>query len=78
MVHKFMQVETGTREEKRTTVPFLYNIHGVENFDVIDFPGVDDQDESISDLVDLLRSLSQLVVFVVNYRYVIIMICTLF
>lgn len=61
-------VETGTREDKRTTVPFLYSIPGVENFDVIDFPGVDDQDDSISDLVNLLRTLSQLVVFVVNYR----------
>lgn len=61
-------VETGTREEKRTTVPFIYSIPGVENFDVVDFPGVDDQDDSISDLVNLLRTLSQLVVFVVNYR----------
>ena len=61
-------IETGTREEKRTTVPFLYGIKGIENFDVIDFPGVDDQDDSISDLVNLLRTLAQLVVFVVNYR----------
>lgn len=37
---------------------------------MIDFPGVDDQDDSISDLVNLLRTLAQLVVFVVNYRYV--------
>ena len=63
-----LQVETGTLEDKRTTVPFLYNIQDVKNFDVIDFPGVDDQDESITDLVELLRSISQLVVFVVNYR----------
>ena len=62
------KVETGTREEKRTTVPFLYNIQDVEQFDVIDFPGVDDLDDSISDLVNLLRRLSQLVIFVVNYR----------
>lgn len=55
--------------EKRTTVPFLYSIQGVENFDVIDFPGVDDQDKNITDLVNLLRTLSQLVVFVVDYRY---------
>ena len=61
-------VDTGTRAEKRTTVPFLYSVQGVENFDVIDFPGVDDQDDHISDLVNLLRTLSQLVVFVVNYR----------
>ena len=65
-------IETGTREEKRTTVPFLYGIQGVENFDVIDFPGVDDQDDSISDLVNLLRTLAQLVVFVVNYRYILL------
>ena len=51
-------------------MPFLYSIPGVENFDVIDFPGVDDQDDNIADLVNLLRTLSQLVVFVVNYRYV--------
>ncbi len=63
-------VETGTRSKKRTTVPFLYSIPGVENFDVIDFPAVDDQNEHIKDLVKLLRTLSQLVVFVVNYRFV--------
>ena len=51
-------------------MPFLYRIPGVDNFDVIDFPGVDDQDDSIADLVNLLRTLSQMVVFVVNYRYV--------
>ena len=61
-------VETGTRAKKRTTVPFLYSIPGVENFDVIDFPAVDDQDDHIEDLGNLLRTLSQLVVFVVNYR----------
>ena len=64
------EVETGTRAEDRTTVPFLYSIQGVDNFDVIDFPGVDDQDDRISDLVNLLRTLSQLVVFVVNYKYI--------
>ena len=58
--------------EKRTTVPFLYSVEGVENFDVIDFPGVDDQDKNITDLVNLLRTLSQLVVFVVNYRCIIL------
>ena len=63
-------VETGTRSKKRTTVPFLYGIRGVKNFDVIDFPAVDDQDEHIKDLVNLLSTLSQLVVFVVNYRLV--------
>lgn len=61
-------IETGTSEDNRTTVPFLYCIPGIKNFDVVDFPGVDDQDDSIADLVNLLRTLSQLVVFVVNYR----------
>ena len=51
-------------------MPFLYSIPGVDNFDVIDFPGADDQDDHILDLVNLLRTLSQLVVFVVDYRYV--------
>ena len=63
-------IETGTRSKKRTMVPFLYNIPEVENFDVIDFPAVDDQDGHITELVHLLHSLSQLVVFVVNYRFV--------
>lgn len=59
----------GTTEHKRTTVPFLYNLDEVvEGLDVIDFPGVDDRDETIPDLADLLLSLAQVVVFVVDYR----------
>ena len=49
----------------------MYNLdEKVEGLDVVDFPGVDDQDESISDLADLLLTLSQIVIFVVDYRYV--------
>ena len=42
----------------------------VEGLDVVDFPGVDDRDETIPDLADLLLTLSQIVIFVVDYRYV--------
>ena len=56
---------------KRTTVPLMYNLdEKVEGLDVVDFPGVDDRDETISDLADLLLTLSQIVIFVVDYRYV--------
>jgi len=47
----------------------MYNLGPeVECLDVIDFPGADDQDPSIPALVNLLLSLAQLVVFVVDYR----------
>ena len=36
---------------------------------MIDFPGVDDRDETIPDLAELLLALAQVVVFVVDYRY---------
>ena len=59
-----------TTEVKRTTVPFMYNLDDyIEGLDVVDFPGVDDRDESISDLADLLLTLAQIVIFVVDYRY---------
>ena len=55
---------------KRTTVPFMYNLDdNIEGLDVVDFPGVDDRDESISGLADLLLTLAQIVIFVVDYRY---------
>ena len=64
------QIPTGTTEVKRTTVPFMYNLDdSIEGLDVVDFPGVDDRDESISDLADLLLTLAQIVIFVVDYRY---------
>jgi predicted GTPase len=40
----------------------------VDGLDVIDFPGVDDRDETISDLAELLLAIAQVVVFVVDYR----------
>ena len=50
-------------------MPFLYNLDEVvEGLDVIDFPGVDDRDETIPDLAELLLSLAQVVIFVVDYR----------
>ncbi len=60
----------GTSEAKRTTVPFMYNLdEHVEGLDVVDFPGVDDEDDSIPDLTDLLLTIAQIVIFVVDYRY---------
>ena len=64
-----MQVPVGTTAMKRTTIPFLYNLDSlIDGLDVIDFPGVDDNDETIPDLADLLLALAQVVVFVVDYR----------
>ena len=66
-----MQIPVGTSDVKRTTVPFLYNMDGVvDGLDVIDFPGVDDRDETISELAELLLAIAQVVVFVVDYRSV--------
>ena len=42
----------------------------VDGLDVIDFPGVDDRDETISELAELLLAIAQVVVFVVDYRSV--------
>lgn len=63
-------VKVGTFTTKRTTVPFLYNLEGsVDGLDVIDFPGVDDDDHTIPELAALLLTLAQMVVFIVDYRY---------
>ena len=35
---------------------------------MVDFPGVDDRDETIPDLAELLLFLAQVVIFVVDYR----------
>ena len=61
----------GTRGKTRTTVPFLYNLDMdgdgvVDGLDVIDFPGVDDQDHCIPELAQLLLGLAQIIVFVVD------------
>ena len=66
-----MQIPTGTTEMKRTTVPFMYNLDEyVEGLDVVDFPGVDDEDDTIGDLADLLLTIAQIIIFVVDYRSV--------
>ena len=62
-------MNVGTRAVKRTTVPLLYNLEDdIEGLDVIDFPGVDDRDHTVPQLANLLLSLSQIVIFVVDYR----------
>ena len=59
----------GTTEERRTTVPLMYNMdQRVEGLDVVDFPGVDDRDETIPDLAELLLFLAQIIIFVVEYK----------
>ena len=63
------QTDSGTTAMKRTTVPFMYNLQDkVDGLDIVDFPGVDDRDESISGLADLLLMLTQITIFVVDYR----------
>ena len=48
----------------------MYNLdETVEGLDVVDFPGMDDMDETIPDLAELLLTLAQIVIFVVDYRY---------
>uniref|UniRef100_A0A1X7TTQ8 Death domain-containing protein n=1 Tax=Amphimedon queenslandica TaxID=400682 RepID=A0A1X7TTQ8_AMPQE len=73
LVNKIFNVETvqGTSQGARTTVPFIYNLDSsVEGLSVIDFPGVDDRDESIGDLAKLLVGLAQIVIFVCGYELV--------
>jgi len=49
----------------------MYNLdEKVEGLEVIDFPGVNDGDETISNLIDLFLTLSQIFIFVVDYRFV--------
>ena len=53
----------------RTTVPFLYNFDGtIDGLDVVDFPGLDDIDHIIPQLINLFLSLAQVLIFVVDYR----------
>ena len=69
LFHLLLQIQVGTTNCKRTTVPFLYNLDDtVDGLDVIDFPGVDDKDHSIPKLAKLLLSLVQVIIFVVDYR----------
>ena len=66
-----MQVPSGTRESRRTVVPFLYNLGPeIDELDVVDFPGVDDSDQLIRGLCGALRLITQLVIFVVDHRCV--------
>ena len=45
----------------------MYNLDGkVDGLDVIDFPGVDDKDQSVPQLANLLLGLAQAVIFVVD------------
>ena len=74
LMHLHLQTASGTTEEKRTTVPLIYNLEDkVDGLDVVDFPGVDDRDESISGLADLLLTLTQITIFVVDYRCIFIL-----
>lgn len=53
---------------QRTTVSFLYNLEGyVDGLNVIDFPGIDDADKGTF-FSQLLLRLSQLIVFVLDYK----------
>ncbi|CAI8045401.1 hypothetical protein GBAR_LOCUS25109 [Geodia barretti] len=61
------RVQVGTLKSKQTTVPLLYNLN-IGSLDVIDFPGMDDNDECVPDLAQLMLTLSQMIVFVVDYR----------
>ena len=64
-----IQIPTGTTKDKRTTIPFIYNVSDdVDGLDVVDFPGVDDVDKSIGELADLLINLAQIIIFVVDYK----------
>ena len=71
-----VQIPSGTMESKRTTVPFLYNLEPeVEGIDVIDFPGVDDSSQNMQVHGRLLFELPQIIIFLVDYRYVCVLIC---
>jgi predicted GTPase len=66
---KLEKVKVGVQAVKRTTVPLLYNLEeSVEGLDVIDFPGVDDSDQTVPELARLLLSLAQIIIFVVDFK----------
>ena len=49
----------------------MYNLGPeVEEMDVMDFPGVDDCDDVIRGLCKILFDLAQLVIYMVDYRFV--------
>ena len=73
VINSSLQTLVGTTQMKRTTIPLMYNMNGgVKKLDVIDFPGVDDQDETIPELSKLLVGLAQIIIFVVDYRQVVL------
>ncbi len=37
--------------------------------DIVDFPGVNDVDKSVFDVGNLILTLAQVIIFVVDYRY---------
>ncbi len=52
----------------------MYNLNDtVGNVDIVDFPGVNDVDKSVFDVGNLILTLAQVIIFVVDYRYNIIM-----
>lgn len=61
------KVQVGTLKSKHTTVPLLYNLD-TDGLDVIDFPGLDDNDDSVPELAQLMLTLSQIIIFVVDYK----------
>ncbi|XP_046841075.1 uncharacterized protein LOC124435170 [Xenia sp. Carnegie-2017] len=64
-----LSTASDTTDQKRTTVPLIYNLdEHFKGLDVIDFPGVDDGDETVPELAKLLLSLTRIVVFVVDYK----------
>ena len=53
----------------RTNIPFIYNLSDtVGDVDIVDFPGVDHIDESVKDVADLILTLAQVIIYVVDYR----------
>ena len=59
----------GTIESRRTIIPFMYSLAPeVGGVHVVDLPGADDSDRNVLQLTEFLKSISQVVVFVVDYK----------
>ena len=64
-----MQVKPGTLESNRTTIPFIYTLSpDVKGINIIDFPGADDSDDKVVEIVEFLKFISQIVIFVVSHE----------
>lgn len=62
-----MQLKAGTSQSHRTIVPFMYTLApDVKHVHVVDLPGADDSDRTLHRLTDILKSISQVVIFVVR------------